>query len=244
MSSIQSSTSTISSPYASVNETIKPGKFEANEKEYGTVGASVLGMGDVLSEGASATVSLSEKAMNAVGEAGNYVGQAVETSVTDIGSTAMAAYAAVRNGLSSALHGAEDAASAGWDLVKAGAEDIAGVAGDAVHAAEAGAEAVGDVAVDAWHGVEQLASGTLHAVERGTTQLENLGSEAWTAVENGTQRARVFAGNVGDGIHTAASYASDVAGDVADGIGDVAGRIASYATLATAAGEQAFSAVV
>ena len=244
MSPIQSSTSTISSPYASVQETIKPGKFEANAKEYGTVGAAVLGVGDVLSEGASATVSLSEKALNAVGEAGNYVGQAVETSVTDIGSAAMAAYAAVRNGLSSTLHGAEDAASAGWDLVKAGAEDLASVAGNVVHAVEAGAEAVGDVAVDAWHGVEQLASGTLHAVEKGTNELENLGSEAWTAVENGAQRARVVAGNVGDGIHTAASYTGDVVGDVADGVGNVAGRVASYATLAAAAGEKAFSAIV
>jgi len=243
MSPVQSSVSTISSPYATVNETIKPGKFEANEKEYGTVGAAVLGVGDVISEGASATVSLSEKALSAAGEAGHYIGQAVETGVTDIGSAAMAAYAAVRNGVSNTLDGAENVAATSWDLVKAGAEDVAGMAGDVVHAAEAGAQVVGDVAVDAWHGVEQLASGTLHAVEKGSDELEHLGSEAWTAVQNGTNRASTIASNVGDGLKTAASYAGDVAGDVADGVGNVAGRIASYSTMAAAAGQKMFSAV-
>src|SRR5471030_2964997 len=151
MSPIQSSTSTLVSPYASVKEQVKPGKFEANEKEYGAVGATVLGVGDAIAEGASATVSLSEKALNAVEETGSYLGQAVQTGVTDVGSAAMAAYAAVRNGLSNTLHGAENAAEASWDTIKAGAEDVAGMAGDVAHAAEAGAAAVADVAMDAWH---------------------------------------------------------------------------------------------
>ena len=56
MSSVTSSTSTIVSPYATVNEQIKPGKFEANEKEYGTVGAAVLGVGDAIADGAHAVV--------------------------------------------------------------------------------------------------------------------------------------------------------------------------------------------
>src|ERR1700759_1603943 len=86
MSSVTSSTSTMISPYATVNEQIKPGKFEANEKEYGVAGAAVLGLGDAIAEGASATVSLSEKALGAVEDAGKYVGQAGETGITDHGS--------------------------------------------------------------------------------------------------------------------------------------------------------------
>jgi hypothetical protein len=92
--------------------------------------------------------------------------------------------------------------------------------------------------------VEQLASGTLHAVEKGSDELEHLGSEAWTAVQNGSQRASTIASNVGDGLKTAASYTGDVVGDVADGVGNVAGRIASYGTMAAAAGQKMFSAVV
>ena len=244
MSPVTSSTSTIISPYASVKEQIKPARFDANEKEYGPVGAAVLGVGDAIAEGASATVSLSEKALSAVEEAGSYLGQAVETGVTDVGSAAMAAYAAVRNGLSNTLHGAENAAEASWDTIKAGAVDVAGMAGDVVHAAEAGAAAVADVAVDAWHGVEHLASETLQGIEKGTGELEHLGSEAWTAVQNGTHRARDLAGEAGDGIKTAAGYVGDGIGDVADGVGNVAGRVASYATLGAAAIERAFSAVV
>jgi len=243
MSPVQSSISTVSSPYASVTETIKPGKFQANEKEYGTVGAAVLGVGDVIAEGASATVSLSAKALSAAGEAGHYIGQAVETGAVDIGSAAVAAYAAVRDGVSNTLDGAENAAAVGWDVVKAGAEDVAGMAGDMVHAAEAGAQAVGDLAVDAWHGVEQIASGALHAVEKGSDELEHLGSEAWAAVQDGTHRAGTIASNAGDGLKTAASYAGDVVGNVADGVGNVAGRIASYGTMAAAAGEKMFSVV-
>ncbi len=170
------------------------GRFDANEKEYGVVGAAVMGVGDAVAEGASATVSLSEKALNSVEDAGSYIGQAVETGFTDVGSAAMAAYAAVRNGLDDTMQGVENAGEAGWDTIKAGAEDVAGMAGDVVHAAEAGAAAVADVAVDAWHGVEHLASEALHGIEKGTGELEHLGSEAWTAVENGAHRARDYAG--------------------------------------------------
>jgi phage-related protein len=244
MSSVTSSTSSIVSPYATVKEQIKPGKFEANEKEYGTVGAAVLGVGDAIAEGASATVSLSEKALHAVEEAGSYLGQAVETGVTDVGSAAMAAYAAVRNGLGNTLQGVENAAEASWDTIKAGAEDVAGMAGDVVHAAEAGAAAAADVAVDAWHGVEHLASEALHGIEKGTGEIEHLGSEAWTALQNGTHRARDYAGEAADGIKTAAGYVGDGLGEVADGIGNAAGRVASYATVGAASIERAFSAVV
>jgi len=80
MTSVTSSTSTITSPYATVKEQIRPGRFESNEKEYGTVGAAVLGVGDAISEGASATVSLSEKALNAVEEGASYIGNAVQTA--------------------------------------------------------------------------------------------------------------------------------------------------------------------
>jgi phage-related protein len=244
MSSVTSSTSTIVSPYASVTEQVKPGKYEANAREYGSVGAAVLGVGDAIAQGASATVSLSEKALGAVEDAGSYLGKAVETGFTDIGSAAMAAYAAVRKGINSGVEGVENATEATWDTLKAGAEDVAGMAGDVVHAAEAGAEAVADVAVDAWHGVEHLASEVLHGIEKGTDELEHLGSEAWTAVQNGTHRARDYAGELGDGIKTAAGYVGDGIGEVADGVGNVAGRVASYATVGAAAVERAFSAVV
>ena len=81
MSSVTSSTSTIVSPYATVKEQIRPGKFEANEKEYGAVGAAVIGVGDAVADGASTTVSLSEKALNAVEDAGRYVGAAEPLSI-------------------------------------------------------------------------------------------------------------------------------------------------------------------
>ena len=47
MSSVTTSTSTITSPYVTVKEQVKPGRFEANEKEYGAVGAAVLSMDGV-----------------------------------------------------------------------------------------------------------------------------------------------------------------------------------------------------
>jgi len=234
MSSVTSSTSTIVSPYATVREQIKPGKSEANEKAQGVAGAAVPGAD--ATEGGSTTVSLSEKALNAVEDAGRYVGQAVETGITDVGGAAIAAYTAVRNGVGNALQGAENAGVSAWNAVKAGAEDVAGMAGDVVHAAEAGVDAVGDVAADAWHGVEHLASETLQGIERGTAEVEHLGSEAWTAIENGSHR-------VGDGVKTAAGYVGDGIGSVADGVGNVAGRAASYATLGVAGLERAFTAV-
>ena len=242
MSSVTSSTSTITSPYATVKEQIRPGKHEVTEKEYGAVGAPVPGMGDA-ADGASATVSLSEKALHAVEDAGRYVGQAVETGVTDVGSAAMAAYAAVRNGIGNTIQGAENAGVAAWETIKAGAEDVAGMAGDVVHAAEAGAAAVGNLAADAWHGVEHVASEAVHDIEKGTSEIEHLASEAWTAVENGSHRARDYAGTVGDGVKTAAGYVGDGLGTVADGVGNVAGRAASYATLGIASLERAFTAV-
>ena len=243
MSSVTSSTSSIVSPYATVKEQIKPGKFEANEKAHGVVGAAVPGRSEPAAQDASATVSLSDKALHAVEDAGRYVGEAVEAGITDVGSAAMAAYVAVRNGIGSTLQGAENAGIAAWNTVKTGVEDVAAVAGDVVHAAEAGAAAVGDVAIDAWHGVEHVASQTLQAVEKGTAEIEHLGSEAWTAIENGSHRARDYAGTVGDGVKTAAGYVGEGIGNVADGVGNVAGRAASYATLGVAGLERAFSAV-
>jgi len=225
MSSVTSSTSSIVSPYATVKEQIKPGKFEANEKGHAVGGAAVASRGETTADDASATVSLSDKALHAVEDAGRYVGEAVEAGITDAGSAAMAAYVAVRNGIGNTLQGAENAGIAAWNTVKTGVEDVAAVAGDVLHAAEAGAAAVGDVAVDAWHGVEHVASQTLQAVEKGTGEIEHLGSEAWAAIENGSHR-------VGEGI-----------GNVADGVGNVAGRAASYATLGVAGLERAFSAV-
>ena len=123
------------------------------------------------------------------------------------------------------VQGVENAGEAAWNTIKAGAEDVAGIAGDVVHAAEASAEAVGDVAVDAWHGVEHL------------------GSEAWQALENGTHRATEYASEAGHGIKTAAGYVGDGIGEVADAVGDAAGRMASYAALGAAAVERAFTAV-
>ena len=91
MTSVTSSTSTITSPYATVKEQIRPGRFESNEKEYGTLGAAVMGVGDAVAEGASATVSLSEKALNAVEEGASYIGNAVQVFFKDGTSTARVA---------------------------------------------------------------------------------------------------------------------------------------------------------
>jgi len=244
MSSIQSSTSVISSPFATVKEQVKPARFDASEREPGSVGAAFIGVGDAIAEGASATVSLSEKALHSVEDAGSYIGHAVATGISDVGAAAMAAYGAVRGGIGNSIDSVEHAAEATWDTIKAGALDVAGMAGDVVHAAESGAEAVADVATDAWHGVEHLASEALHGIERGTDELEHLGSEAWHAVQDGTHRAREAAGTVGDGIRTAAGYVGDGLGEVADGVGNVAGRMASYATVGAAAIERAFTAIV
>ena len=61
MSSVTSSTSTITSPYATVKEQIRPGRVESNEKDHGSVGAARMGgVGDAIGEGASATISLAE----------------------------------------------------------------------------------------------------------------------------------------------------------------------------------------
>ena len=236
MSVVQSSTSTITSPYASVKETVKAGR-PGGERGHGPVG-------DAIVDGASATVSLSEKAMHAIGEAGEYIGHAAQTGIDDVGSAAMAAYAAVRNGISSTIQGAEDLATGSWDLLKAGASDVAGVATDVAHAAEAGLEAVGDVAVEAWHGVEHLASDVAHGVGKGVDEVEHLGEEAWTAIKDGTHHVTDFAGEIGDGIHTAYDRTAGVVGDVADGVGNVVGRTASYVTMATAAGQKMISTVV
>jgi hypothetical protein len=238
MSVVQSSTSSISSPYASVKETVKPARpGPGGERGHGPVG-------DAITEGASATVSLSEKALGAIGEAGEYIGHAAQTGIDDVGSAAMAAYAAVRNGINNTLQGAESLATGTWDLLKAGASDVADVASDVVNAAEAGAEAVGDVAVEAWHGVEHLAGEVAHGVEKGVDEVEHLGEEAWTAIKDGTHRATEFAGEIGDGLHTAYDRSAGVVGDVADGVGNAVGRAASYMTVAAAAGQKMISTVV
>jgi phage-related protein len=237
MSVIQSSTTSLSSPYASVRESVRPGRTGAGERGYGAVG-------DAIEEGASATVSLSEKALGAIGEAGEYIGHAAQTGIDDVGSAAMAAYAAVRNGISNTIQGAENVATGTWDLMKAGAADVAGVASDVVHAAEAGAEAVGDVAVEAWHGAEHLAGEVAHGVEKGIDEVEHLGEETWTAIKDGTHRATELASEIGDGVHTAYDRTADVVGDVASGVGNVVGRAASYVTMAAATGQKMISTVV
>ncbi|MEP6505087.1 MAG: hypothetical protein ABJD97_17235 [Betaproteobacteria bacterium] len=237
MSAVQSSTSTISSPYASVKETVRPAKPGAGERGFGPAG-------DAGFDGPSATVSLSEKALSAIGEAGEYIGHAAQTGIDDVGSAAMAAYAAVRNGIANTIQGAEDIATGSWDLLKAGAADVASVATDVVYAAEAGAEAVGDVAVEAWHGVEHMAHEVAQGVEAGVDEVEHLGEEAWTAIKDGTHRAAELASEIGDGVHTAYDRTADVVGDVADGVGNAVGRAASYVTMAAAAGQKMISTVV
>src|SRR5690349_8319702 len=99
MSSVTSSTSMISSPYATVKEQVRPGRFESGDRPCAGVGAAATGAGDTIAEGGSATVSLSEKALSAVEDGASYIGSAVQTGIADVGGAAMAAYAAVRNGI-------------------------------------------------------------------------------------------------------------------------------------------------
>ena len=237
MSVVQSSTTSLSSPYASVKESVRPGRPAAGDRAFGPVS-------DAIAEGASATVSFSEKALGAISEAGEYIGHAAQTGIDDVGSAAMAAYAAVRNGISSTLQGAEDVAIGTWDLMKAGAADVAGIVTDVAHAAEAGVDAVGDVAVEAWHGAGHLASEVAHGIEKGVDEVEHLGEETWMAIKDGTHRAAELAGEIGGGAHTAYDRTADVVGDVASGVGNAVGRAASYATMAAAAGQKMISTVV
>lgn len=156
MSSVQSSTSTITSPYATVKEQIRPARSGVDEKDAGTLGSALTGLGNAIADGASATVTLSERALGAVEDA------------VEIGAAAMAAYATVRDGVGSAVdgiehaavdawHGMEHLASEGAHEIRKGADELEHLGSEAWTAIENGAHRAKDYAVAAGEGIETAA---------------------------------------------------------------------------------------
>ena len=159
MSVIQSTTSSLASPYATtVAATSRPlGRFETNEKDVGPVAASVIGAADVARDGVSATVSLSARALGALEDAGKSATSSVEDAAHDIAQAATSACDAVKSGISGAVGGAENLASEGWQKLEDGADKVVAFAHDVGDIASAAATKLGDAASAVLDGAESAA---------------------------------------------------------------------------------------
>src|SRR3954464_10640469 len=168
MSAIQSSTTMVSSPYATMTATSKSAKPDLATKPNATgtptaTAAAVSVVGASPAAGESATVTFSEKALGALNDAGQFIGDAALAAakdgadaagegVLDVGHAAVAVYDAVKNGVAGTVHGAEDLAGAGWGLGKDGVDGVLDLAGDGLDAAKAGVSTAGHVVAGVWHG--------------------------------------------------------------------------------------------
>ena len=187
MSSVQSSTSTISSPYATVKEQIRPARVDGGEGDAGTLGGSLKGIGGAIADGASATVTLSERALGAIEDA-------VEHGAAEIGGAAMAAYATVRNGVASAVDGIEHAAVDAWH----GMEHLAA---DGVHGIEKGAGELEHLGSEAWTAIE-------HGAHRAKDYAVEVGQGIGTAAGYVGDGLSEVADGVGNVAGRMASYAT------------------------------------
>ena len=240
MSLIQSSTTTLSSPYASMTATSRPRDLDPNGRPPGGPGM-MENVASAIEDGASATVSFSSQALGALEGGAHWTGQALETgaqqiggAVYDIGKAVVGAVvqggedlaADAWSGAKAGVSDAADVVEGAWHLMEAGASDVASAAGKGLNAVENGFKAVDDGVAAAWHGIENSAG-------RATT----LASEMTSSVVAGGRKALDVATDIG-------SAAGDAAMTVVDGAGSVASSIASYATLGAAAGQKLFTAVV
>ena len=251
MSLIQSSTTTLSSPYASMTATSRPRDLDPNDRPHGPPGA-MENVANAIEDGASATVTFSAKALDALEDGATWTAQALETGAKDIGS---AVYDVTKAAVGGVVQGAEDLASGAWNIAKAGAQGAETIAEDAWNGAKAGVSEVADGAVGAWHMLEAGASDVASAVETGAKAVDHAVVASWNGISNAAGRTATLASEMSSSVVAGGSKALDVAssvgseaGDVAmsvlGGAGDVAGSLASYATLGAAAAQKMFTAVV
>ncbi len=250
MSLIQSSTSTLSSPYMSVTEKRQPRELDPNGAPGGP--GVMDKVASAIEEGASATVTFSSQALGALEDAAKWTGQALETGAKDIGS---AVYDVTRAAVGGVVQGAEDLAQGAWNVAKAGVHGAEEIAQDAWNGVKAGASEAVDVAEGALHMIENGASEVASAAGTGIEAIEHGVVAGWHDIENGVGRAATYASEATSSViaggrkaldvaSSAGSAAGDAAMTVIDGAGNVAGSIASYATLGAAAGQKLFTAIV
>ncbi|MGN6528872.1 MAG: hypothetical protein ACTHL8_20960 [Burkholderiaceae bacterium] len=239
MSLIQSSSTTLSSPFATMTATSSKAAHGERAEREGPVQSAAHDAAGAIGAAASATVSFSDKALQALEDAGGYVADAVETGAREVGHAAEFVYDTARQGLGEVVVGAGDAVAAGYKLAKTGIED----AGE--EAWKLTKEGVNDAV--------EVAGDGLKALAKGVGELENLAAEGWNNVTAGVHRMTTAASTIGSDAYTMASKASDIAltvgstvgsaaGTVLNGVEDVAGTAASYATLGVAAGGKIVSA--
>ena len=258
MSLIQSSTTTLSSPYASMTATSRPRDLDPNGRPPGGPGV-MENVASAIEDGASATVSFSSQALGALEGGAQWTGQALDTGAQQIGS---AVYDIGKAVIGAVVQGGEDLAAGAWNAAKAGLHGAEDIAADAWNGAKAGVSEAADVAEGAWHlmeaGASDVASAAgkgLNAVENGLKAVDDGVVAAWHGIENSAGRATTLASEMTSSVVAGGRKALDVASDigsaagdaamtVVDGAGSVASSIASYATLGAAAGQKLFTAVV
>jgi hypothetical protein len=239
MSLIQTTSTTLSSPFATMTATSSRAAHGERPERDGPVEAAAHEAAGAIGAAAGATVSFSEKALQALEDAGSYVADAVETGAREIGHAAEFVYDAARQGLGEVVVGAGDAVAGAYKMAKTGVED-------------AGEEAW-KLTKEGVDGAVELAGEGLHALAAGVNEIESLAAEGWNNVTAGVHRMTTAAGTIGSDAYTMASKASDIAltvgstvgsaaGTVLNGVEDVAGTAASYATLGVAAGGRLVSA--
>ena len=135
--------------------------------------------------GPDATTSFSDRALAAFESAGESVAHTVETGARDVGHAAMAAYEAVKSGISRTAHGVgelvgevEDGLQHGWSAIKADAGKA-----------------------------ERLAEGGLQAIGNGLADLEAVAEKAGSAAWNATTSVGDAAGSVLDTAGSVAGHA-------------------------------------
>lgn len=103
-----------SSAYASnpmTCQNTKQSTFERNSDAYGPVAASVIGLGEAFANGASATVSFSEKALGKLNDSIHEAGGAISHGIDEVENTVEHAYDSVADAASSVYDAASNAGS-------------------------------------------------------------------------------------------------------------------------------------
>ena len=154
------SVSSVSSPSVSVNETFTPRSAERSAAVDGGIAATLAGVATSISDGVSATVSFSGRALHALEQAG----EAVVDGVEDV---AVGAWHAVENTAAEVGHVGAVVVNA----VEDGVHDVAcatkSTAQELGHYAAIGLQTVGE-------GVSEIASGTVMAASAGGKALMTL----------------------------------------------------------------------
>lgn len=163
--------------YGMTNKVDKPGRYERNEKDYGTVVATAIAAGDAVADGASAVCSISKEGLSALANAAEHTYDAVSDAATSTVSTVGHFLSDVKSGAEAAEARVEDWVGEGVNDIKSAANyvedkvsDAAGVVGDAVGSV---ADAVGSVASEVGDALSTVGGYVGSAVVAGVNAFDN-----------------------------------------------------------------------